>query len=223
MNEMLTSGSLGKISLITCIVAIGCAPAATSLRHGSDLSNVRSEVVLTNGTSFTGYATYRGSYKNNELKVYHPGEKREYSYSLTEVEKLKAEEHEFVVRLLISPEGARRNGAAETTRAMVRRLGMEHDAVQVYEYKYQVKHPKSPLDKWETGWFVEFPGEPAGKPLVQLGSTAYRQKWTSLAMLHNLNQVQLDQKAPASYKELLQEIRKIPEQATEEANANIAG
>jgi hypothetical protein len=199
--------------LIPAILFFACAPAATTLHNSGNFSNIRSEIRLTDGSVLKGYASHNAMNGENALRVRVAGQKSEYMIPLSKIDRLYAEEHEFVVKWLNTPKPATRNGMAATTRAMVKRIGMENDPVQVYEYKYPVSNPKSPIDNIMTAWFVSFPGDPDDLPLVEFNSAAYRQKWAKLTARNQDGTAGLE-KAPSSVKSLLEEVRKLPAEAS---------
>jgi hypothetical protein len=200
-------------ALLPVLFFISCAPSATTLHNSGNFSNIRSEIRLTDGTIIKGYASLNALKGENALRVRVTGERTERSIPLAKVDRLYAEEHEFVVKWLKTPVHASQHGKAATTRAMVKRLGMEHDALQVFEYKYPVSNPKSPVNNTMTAWFVSFPGDPDDLPLVELNSQAYKQKWAKLSAAISDNAVVLG-KAPSSVKGLLEQAKKIPVEAT---------
>lgn len=210
MKTFSSQGFLFALVFFFVLVVSSCSSPATTMRHGNDFSNIRSEVVLNNGNSVLGYATYEGAFDAGQVSLYIPAERKHVKIPLNDIEKMKVEDHEYVVKKLVSPYNARKNGAATITKAMVRRMGMEKDPIQVFEYKYPVKNPKSPLNSLETVWFVSFPGDLPDRPLVQMGSSAYKEKWNELVYGMQQENVMLQKKAPASAKSLIDQIKEIP-------------
>lgn len=84
---------------------------------------------------------------------------------------------------------------------------MESDAVQVFEYKYEVRNPKSPIPNLRTTWYVDFPGEDSQKPLTEFATSAYRQKWD--LMVKSADLFMASNRPPNSLKSLMNEVKKI--------------
>jgi hypothetical protein len=93
-------------------------------------------------------------------------------------------------------------------RAMVKRMGMEEDMVQLFEYKYAIANPKSPISNTVTTWYVSFPDEAEDLPLSELNSAAYKQKWANLLTKVEQGSV-VSAKPPASAKNLMEQVRKL--------------
>jgi hypothetical protein len=210
MKTLSNQGFLPIQLSIFVLVFFSCSSPTTSMRHGNDFSNIRSEVILNNGNSVVGYTSYKGMSGPGQVTMYLPAERKEVKFSLSEIERMKVEDHEYLVKMIVSPYNARKNGAGLITKAMVRRLGMEKDPIQVFEYKYEVKNPKSPLHSIETAWFVSFPDDIPDRPLIQMGSQTYKAKWSEFVFDMQQQNVVIEGKAPASPKILLDHIKDIP-------------
>lgn len=183
-----------------------CSVSSTQMRHSGDFSKIRSEVFLEDGSSFLAYTSF-GVRNGQHIKVQLPGERHERDIPLHQVKMLKMEDHEFVVRLIQTPMVATRQGRPSQTRAVLKRLGMEADAVQVFEYKFEVNHPKSPLPSLQTAYFVSFLGDPVEHPMNELGSPAYKAKWDALILSTNPDLVSV--RPPQSVKGLLDDVKKL--------------
>jgi hypothetical protein len=195
--------------------AISCVPSATTMHHSGSFSNIRSEILMNDGSVLRGYASMNSMKGEDALRVRVQGEKTERMIPLSAIDKLMAEEHEFVVKWLETPNRAIREGKSAKVRAMVKRLGMEADPVQIFEYKYAVSNPKSPISNTMTAFFVSFPDDPADLPLCELNSAAYKQKWATL-LARNENNAVVSTKAPSSVKSLIEQVKKLeisPEEA----------
>lgn len=205
--------------LLPVLLVLSCVPAATTLHNSGDFSNLRSEIRLTDGSVIRGYASLNALKGEDALRVRVAGERSERTIPLAKVDRLLAEEHEFVVKLLQTPAKARHGGKPSTVRAMVKRLGMEHDPVQVFEYKFPVSNPKSPISNIMTAWFVSFPGDPANLPLCELNSNTYKQKWARL-LARNQNNSVVSSKAPSSVKSLSEQVKKLELSPEESGSKN---
>jgi len=150
-----------------------------------------------------------------------PGERVERFISLSEITKLKAEEHEFVVKWIETPYKAVKEGKPRKTRAMVKRMGMESDPVQVSEYKYAIRNPKSPIHNYQTACFVSFPNEAPGLALCELASSCYKQKWASIVVADNADK-RIPEHAPATVKHLLEAVKKIDLPNSQQQNFGLA-
>lgn len=169
------------LGLFLLIISCGSAEL-TQVKHGNDFSNLRSEVVLKNGSKYFGYATLeKGKHGTDKLWVSIPGSRQEKVFSIVEVEKMVAEDQEFVVKQLITPAVMVKEGYPNLTTSMVKRISEPHSLVQVYEYKYGVKNPKSPIKSLHTTWFVSFPDDKAGLPLTEFSSFSFKSKWDKWA------------------------------------------
>lgn len=187
---------------------ISCMHSATTLHHSGSFSNIRSEIRLTDGTVMRGYASMHSMKGEQDLRFRVPGEREERTFHLSKVDRLLAEEHEFVVKWLLAPNNAMREGRQSRVRAMVKRMGMELDMVQVFEYKYAVSNPKSPISNTMTAWYVSFPYEPENLPLCELNSACYKRKWNEL-LASNKNLEDAPKKSPTSVKSLLEQVKEI--------------
>ena len=198
---------LREFALFLIVVAgISCMPSATSLRHSGSFSNIRSEIIMNDGSILRGYASMNAIKGEEALRVRVQGERHERMIPLSKIDRLVAEEHEFVVKWLQTPTRAAREGKPSKVRAMVRRMGMEADVVQLFEYKYAVSNPKSPISNTMTAWFVSFPNDPETLPLCELNSSAYKKKWADLQSLTDYNSI-VSTKAPHSVKGLMEQVR----------------
>jgi hypothetical protein len=63
---------------------------------------------------------------------------------------------------------------------MVKRVGLQNDFIQVFEYKYGLKNPKSPIKTMHTTWFVGFMGENSNSALAELGTPNFKLRWSKL-------------------------------------------
>lgn len=187
---------------------ISCMPSATTMHHSGNFSNIRSEIRMTDGTVIRGYASMNALKGEQDLRVRIPGERADRTIPLSKIDRLLAEEHEFVVKWLQSPGRTKHQGSPLKVRAMVKRMGMEADAVQLFEYKYGVANPKSPISNTVTSWYVSFPGEADDLPLCELNSAAYKKKWSNLLTKVENNAV-VSAKAPSSVKGLIEQVRKL--------------
>jgi len=187
---------------------ISCMPSATTMHHSGHFSNIRSEIRMTDGTVIRGYASMNAMKGEQDLRVRIPGERADRTIPLSKIDRLLAEEHEFVVKWLQSPGRTKHQGTPAKVRAMVKRMGMEADVVQLYEYKYGVSNPKSPISNTVTSWYVSFPGEAGDLPLCELNSPLYKQKWAHLITRVENNSV-VSAKAPSSVKGLIEQVRKL--------------
>ncbi len=193
---------------LSILLLSACVTPATHMRHAGEFSNIRSEVFLADGSSFLAYTSYDKNVSKESLTVQLPGEKNERSIPLAHVEKLKMEDHEFVVRWITTPQASQREGKPAHKRTIMKRMGMESDIVQVFEYKYELRNPKSPIPTTHTTWYVAFPGEDSRKPLTELGSADYRKKWNFL--VKDAGFIAVSAKPPHNVKLLLDEVKKIP-------------
>jgi hypothetical protein len=210
------------ILILLFFVISSCSPpAATQLKHGGDFSNIRSEIVLNNGETIFGYASLNLVKGDDAVRFKVPGERAERLISLSEITKLKAEEHEFVVKWIETPYNAVKEGKPRKTRAMIKRMGMESDPVQVFEYKYAVRNPKSPIHNFQTTWYVSFPNEAPGLALCELASSCYKQKWATIVEANNGDK-RITEHAPASVKHLLEAVKKIDFPNNQQQNFGIA-
>lgn len=207
--------------IILVVLASSCVPAATSLHNSGNFSNIRSEIRLTDGSVIRGYASMNALKGDDALRVRVAGERTERTIPLAKVDRLLAEEHEFVVKMLQTPARVNHGSKVSPLRAMVKRLGMEHDALQVFEYKYPVANPKSPISNTATTWYVSFPGDADNLPLVEMNSPAYRQKWAKLSEKYSDKSL-VQAKEPSSVKNLLEAVKKIPAEADSHENFGAA-
>lgn len=188
--------------------ATSCVPSATTMHHSGSFSNIRSEILMNDGSVIRGYASMNAMKGEDALRVRVQGERADRMIPLAKIDRLLAEEHTFVVKWLETPNRAIREGKSAKVRAMVKRLGMEADPVQIFEYKYAVSNPKSPISNTMTAFFVSFPDDPADLPLCELNSAAYKQKWANLLTRNEKNAV-VSTKAPSSVKGLIEQVKKL--------------
>jgi hypothetical protein len=173
------------------------------MQHSGDFSNLRTEITLNNGTRFIGYTTYESG-AGNIMQIYNPANKVTTNISLQEINKLEIEEVAFLVKWIETPVQVRKKGMPAKKMAVLRRLANENPDLQVFEYKYSVKHPKSPLNKTETAIYVQF-GHEDLKPLKQMGTPAFDQQWKESFMRphHSTESLVVASKSPKSLKSLL--------------------
>ena len=204
--KKISVGEMLLFSLAFTFFQVSCKAPATQLHSGSEFSNIRAELFLIDGTSQIGYTSLNLHSGDEHLTFVEPGKRSEKQIPLSKVEKLKMEDHEFVVKVINAPEAAVREGKSKYSRVILKRLGMEADSLQVFEYKYKVSNPKSPVKNTMTAWYIEFPGVAGNEPLCALGTVCYKQKWNSFVSSRGGND-KLTVNAPQTVKYLLDQVR----------------
>lgn len=157
------------------VILVCCSVPKTSLHHSSQFSNLRTEITLNSGAKFVGYTTYRAGI-DNVMQVYNPSTRTTTNLSLNEINKLEIEEEAFFIKWIEPPVQSHKHGGSGKKLVVLRQLVTKQPEMYVYEYKYPVKHPKSPVDKIETAFYVQF-GQDASGPLTQFGTSAFTERW----------------------------------------------
>jgi hypothetical protein len=201
--------SLNRIffySMLYTLLQVSCKAPSTQMHSGSEFSNIRAELLMVDGTTQTGYTSINLHSGDQHLTFVEPGKRSEKQIPISKVEKLKMEDHEFVVKMIQTPDAAVREGKSKVSRVILKRLGMEADTLQVYEYKYKINNPKSPIKNTMTAWYIEFPGNAQNEPLCTMGTGCYKQKWIAYAKSRQANE-KLVSNAPQNVKSLLDQVR----------------
>lgn len=200
------------ISLSTLfLVFMSCGATQTTVKkHGGDFSNVRANILMHNEESAFGYATLNVSTGDRNLTLWVPGERKERIIKLDDIISITIEEQVFEVRWLSNPSASRRQGNPRLVQAVVERLSEAQDVIEVFEYKYKVRNPKSTIGTTQTAYFVSFPSDERQVPMCELGSTCYREKWSAL-VANQAPDAGISMKPPATVKHLLAQLEKFPD------------
>jgi hypothetical protein len=170
---------------------------------------------------YFGYATMEKSRFEESVRLRVPGKREEIVLKIHEIDRMLVEDQEYVVMKLEAPKAMVKEGSGKVVTSMVKRVGLQNDFIQVFEYKYGLKNPKSPIKTMHTTWFVGFMNKNPSEVLSELGSPGFREKWSIFLE----NQPKLNGLAnhfPGSVKQINEIIKNLENLQTSESNLSIA-